>query len=31
MGSRAHWYYADGGKLEVSQENSTKVMLSSEG
>lgn len=29
MGSRAHWYYVDGEKLEVSQENSTKVTLSS--
>lgn len=31
MGSWAHWYYVDAEKLEVSQEDSTKVMLSSEG
>lgn len=30
MGSWPHWYYVDRDKLEVSQENSTKVMLSSE-
>lgn len=31
MGSWAYWYHVDGVKVEVSQESSTKVRLSSGG